>query len=181
MNSEPGFSGDFVQKAVQDGIDPAFEGVPESIGKTPAGLPQDAEILKNASASARKTDEKHKNRALVTAMSVVLVWLIATMAFATLQWLPNVNTLNSLAFLCAAPVSLVVWLVFNSIWFDRRRNFLIISLLLWVTLAAVFLSMLYFEHDLWLLFVIGVPAQIIILLWSGITRKKVAPNAVEIR
>ena len=47
-----------------------------------------------------------------------------------------------LVFAYALPISAIVWLVFNSIWFNRRRNYLIISLLMWTVLAAVFLSVL---------------------------------------
>ena len=115
---------------------------------------------------------KTRNHALITAMCVVLVWLLATIAFVTLHWIPSVTTYNYLAFLCAAPISIIVWLIFNSIWFDRRRNYFIISLLLWVTLAAAFLTGLIFEQNIWLIFVVGVPAQIIILLWSGIGKTK---------
>ena len=115
---------------------------------------------------------KTRNRALITAMSVVLVWLLATIAFVTLHWIPVVTTYNYLAFLCAAPISIIVWLIFNSIWFNPRRNYGIITLLLWVTLAAAFLTGLTFRQNIWLIFVVGIPSQIIILLWSGIGKTK---------
>ena len=73
-----------------------------------------------------------------------------------------------LTFVYAVPVSFIVWLVFNSIWFNRRRNFLIISLLMWSVLAALYLTFLVAGSNYWLLFAIGVPGQVIILLWSGI-------------
>ena len=50
-------------------------------------------------------------------------------------------------------------------------NFLIISVLVWSVIASVFISFLAFGHVLWLLFIIGVPAQIIIILWSGLQLK----------
>ena len=115
---------------------------------------------------------KKRNRALITGMSVMLVWLLATIAFVTLHWLPTVTTYNYLALLAAAPASIIVWLIFNSIWFNPRRNYCIISLLLWVSLAAAFLTGLILKANIWLIFVIGIPAQIIILLWSGIGKPK---------
>lgn len=104
----------------------------------------------------------------VTCLSVLLVWLIATVVFVPLQlsgvphsWLP---------FLYAVPVSSIVWLVFNCIWFDPpRRNFLIVSILMWSLLAAVYLTLLVCGgFNLWLLFLLGVPGQTIILVWSRI-------------
>ena len=68
------------------------------------------------------------------------------------------------------PSTFVVWLVFNSIWFDRRRNFMIISLLMWSVLASAYLTLLPFELNVWLLFVVGVPGQLIIILWSRLKK-----------
>ena len=130
------------------------------------------ESLPDTSQESEETPVKNRNRALITAMSVALVWLLATIAFVTLHWIPTVTTYNYLAFLCAAPVSIIVWLIFNSIWFDPKRNYFIISLLLWVSLSAAFLTGLIFEQNIWLIFVVGIPAQIIILLWSGIGKVK---------
>jgi hypothetical protein len=81
--------------------------------------------------------------------------------------LDTVTSLNLhwLCFIYAAPVSFAVWLIFNSIWFNPRRNYLIISALLWTTLGSLFISFLWLK--LWLLFIVGIPAQIIIFLWSG--------------
>lgn len=106
------------------------------------------------------------NRASITCMSILLVWLIATFAFVVTNIVLPGFRMNRLLFVYAVPASMIVWLVFNSIWFDRRRNFAIISLLMWSLLAAVFLSLLPLAEGLWQLFVIGIPGQAIIILWS---------------
>ena len=111
---------------------------------------------------------KFRNRSIITCISVMLVWFIATLVFFILE-VANVRACW-LSFIYAVPTSLIVWLVFNSIWFNRRRNFLIISLLMWTTLASLFITLIGFK--LWIIFIVGVPAQIIILLWSGIKGKK---------
>jgi predicted membrane metal-binding protein len=70
-------------------------------------------------------------------------------------------------FACAVPASFVVWLVMNSIWFNRRRNYLIISLLMWSTLALIYIPVLLFAgKNLWLIFSLGLPGQAIIIMWS---------------
>ena len=55
----------------------------------------------------------------------------------------------------------------------RRRNFVIISVLVWSLLLCVYLSALvFFSQNIWLIFIIGIPAQIIIALWAGLRLEK---------
>ncbi len=112
------------------------------------------------------------NHAFITGISMVLVWLLATMGFVIVDSAPVATNLHWLAFVYAVPVTLIVWLIFNSIWFNKHRNFLIITLLLWSILTAIFVSFLVFEKNLWLIFTLGIPAQFIIIMWSRIKGKK---------
>ena len=113
-----------------------------------------------------------QNHRFITAMSIVMVWLLATFLFVLIELLPYPATGHWLAFIYSVPISTVVWLVFNSIWFKSRRNFFIISVLMWTTLAAIHISVLPFHYNVWLVFVTGIPGQIIILLWSQLHRIK---------
>ena len=74
----------------------------------------------------------------------------------------------------AVPVSMVVWLVFNTVWFRHGRNYLIISLLMWSALATLHVSLLMsgFNYRIWLIYTLGIPGQVIILLWSNVKKKK---------
>ncbi len=114
------------------------------------------------------TRRQKRNRLLITAISCVLVWLIATMIFTSIDMLSTELRGQWLAFVYAVPVTAIVILVFNSIWGKPRWNFAIISLLMWSSLATVCLTLL--PLNLWLLFLIGIPGQIIILLWAGIKK-----------
>ena len=100
---------------------------------------------------------------VVTLLSVVLVWLIGTVIFVGLE-LAGIVKGVWLTFVWTVPVSLIVVLVFNSIWGKRRMNYLIISLLMWTLLLSIYLSLL--KYNPWLLFATGIPGQIIIYLWS---------------
>ncbi len=121
---------------------------------------------------AKVSRRKHRNRAIITGISIMLVWLIATVVFFILDASTNISLEHmSICFTYAIPCSFIVWLIFNTIWFNQRRNFLIISLLMWSSLGALFVT--FFDNSLWLIFIVGIPAQIIIFLWSGIkTRGK---------
>lgn len=105
------------------------------------------------------------NHAFITGMSILLVWLVATAVFVIVDIFTNASA-HWLAFIWAVPVSMIVWLTLNSVWFNRRRNFFIISLLIWTFLAALYISILPLGFNIWLVFVIGVPGQVIVLLWS---------------
>lgn len=121
---------------------------------------------------------RKKNHIVITCMSVLLVWLLATFAFALFDMMPvETRALHSLAFIYSIPVSAVVWLIFNSIWFNAKINYLIVSLIMWSVLASLYLSLLAFVHSsFWIIFTLGVPGQIIILLWSGIKYPKIRKN-----
>jgi len=106
------------------------------------------------------------NHASITCMSIVLVWLLATFAFVLVDIISPDRRAHWLAFVYAVPVSMIVWLVFNSVWFNKRRNFLIISLLMWSVLGSFFITLLPFSANLWQIFGLGIPGQAIILLWS---------------
>lgn len=117
---------------------------------------------------------KHKNRAIITAISVAAVWLVALTAYVTASMATDGRIHLWLAFIYAIPVSAIVWLVLNSVWFNRRRNFFIVSLLLWAVLTALYLSIRDYSGKAWQLFLLGIPGQIITFFWSKIktrTRK----------
>ena len=107
---------------------------------------------------------RQHRRAVVTLLSVALVWLIATVVFVILGMvLPGLRG-EWLAFVYAIPVSAIVLLVFNSLWGRRRRNYGIVSVLVWGLLLSAFLT--YPRGMMWMIFLLGIPAQIIIWLWS---------------
>lgn len=112
-----------------------------------------------------------RRRRMVTGMSVILVWVIATLLFVILDIATSSVWGHFLVFAYAVPASCVVWLVFNSIWHNRRLNYIIISLMMWSLLASVYLSVLAGGVSIWQLYLLGIPGQIIIALWSVIGRK----------
>ncbi len=121
------------------------------------------------------------NRGFITGVSLMLVWLLALLAFVVISLLVEGNQGQWTAFLYAIPICLVAWLTFNSTWFDTRVNYLIVSLLMWSCLACIHVSLLVFAgRNTWLLYLLGIPGQIIILMWMGIKpRSKEAPGAKE--
>lgn len=116
--------------------------------------------------------EKQRNysKLIISLLAVMTVWLIATIIFVAISLL-NISH-AWMVFIVAVPASAIVALVFNSIWGNTRFNYLIVSILLWTLLTAIFLSALKYANVLWVIFLIGVPIQIAIILWSQLKRKK---------
>ena len=113
-----------------------------------------------------QTKRRKMNRLIIAGMAAMLVWLIATMIFVVLDAAVPELEYSSFLFIYAAPVTAIVVLVFNSIWFNPRWNYAIISFLVWSVLAAVFLTFSLRGIYIWKLFLVGIPAQFIIILWS---------------
>lgn len=112
-----------------------------------------------------------RRRRMVTGMSILLVWVIATLLFVIFSVaLPQTD--YWLVYIYAVVASMIVWLIFNSIWHNQRNNYLIISLLMWSLIATLFITFLTGGFNVWQMFLIGIPGQMIIILWSVIGRKK---------
>ncbi len=114
---------------------------------------------------AEEAEKRCRNRKIVAGLSVALVWFVATLVFVVADILWSAK-FAWLAFMWALPVTAIVWIVFNSMWFNKKRNYFIVSLLMWSVLAAVYLSVLMAGASIWQLFILGVPGQVIICIWS---------------
>ena len=117
------------------------------------------------------SERQRRNHLIITLLSTTIVWLVATIIYVIISLSTEFRLSKAwLVFVFAVPISCVIALVFNSIWGKKKRNFLIISLLLWTALISfclvLFLSLqkAYF----WLVLAIGIPSQIMILLSSGL-------------
>ena len=113
-----------------------------------------------------QTPMKKRNHKVITALSILLVWFVAAVVFVILDMIGLNTWLHLFAFAYAIPASMIVWLVMNSIWFTRRRNYLIISLLMWTTLGCTGLLLFLLKVNFWQIFILGALGQIIIATWS---------------
>ncbi len=116
-------------------------------------------------------DLRRKNRVTVTLLSVMGVWLAATLLFVILDLTGSFRA-PWLVLVYALPASLTVWLVLSCLWFERQKKFFIISLLIWSLLAAIFFTGLSLGKVWWQLFLIGIPAQLLTLVWPNLKYKR---------
>lgn len=121
--------------------------------------------------SDRRAKTKRKNRFIISALSVLLVWFLTMVAFTVLT-LCDVSR-AWLVFLIAIPVSATVALVFNCIWGVRRMNFTIITVLAWSAILCTHVIIFACSgRNVWQVYLVGVPAQLIIILSGFIKFKK---------
>ena len=107
-----------------------------------------------------KAVKRHRfDRRIISLISFIGTWTLAIIIFAILWFLGSPQWL---VFIYALPVSLIEMLALTSVWSKTKTKALFISLLVWSIITAIYLTLIHYNW--WLLFVIGIPAQIIILL-----------------
>ena len=116
--------------------------------------------------------KRHYNRKPIAYVAESGAWLVAVIAFIITSLIVKGMTFQFLYFVYALPVMLIVKLVFNSIWFNPRNNYYIISALMWSILAAVHINCLYLGFNVALIYLLGIAGQIVIILWSLIGKPK---------
>lgn len=116
--------------------------------------------------------ERRYNRKMIAYISESTGWLAAILAFIITTLILGRMAFQFLYFVYTLPAVLIVRLIFNSVWFNRRHNYFIISLLMWSLLAAVHITFLYFSVDVALVYLLGGAGQIVIVMWSFISKPK---------
>lgn len=107
------------------------------------------------------------SRSVVSTITFIGIWTLSLFAF-IVTWLCGMPTW--LIFVYTVPVSLIVLLVLNSLWGIGKINMFIISGIVWGLITCVYLT--FYTQDWWQLFIIGIPAQIIIILSFFIKKKQ---------
>ena len=131
-----------------------------------------------------ETREKKRSRQIIAALVAVVIWLIATAVFVNDQ-MQTSEMISAMwtVFIYAFPISCAVLMIFSVKWFARRTTFLLLSGVLWGLLFSAFVTGLFEASDGWVIFLLGIPAQVAIILWGalpGRKEKKAAKQAAEL-
>ena len=123
------------------------------------------------SAKATVTEERNARayRNWACAMLVSAVFFFATVLFIfSLAWFERAYWL---AFVWAVPISCIVISKILRRGMGAIGRFIFTSLLIWSTIAAVYLQVLVrFDSNIWYLFLVGLPLQAFVFLWSRLKR-----------
>ncbi len=115
-------------------------------------------------------------RAVIAVCSTMLVWLVAICAYAFINIIIPSITRTWLAFIYALPISCIVLLVLTSVWKKKITTGVIVSVLVWTSILSIYLSLSFLlsnpPYTLWLIFLIGIPLQVLIIFWSIYSKMK---------
>jgi len=116
----------------------------------------------------KPVNQNKPNQLIITLLAVCMVWLAATIIFVYAKIF--LSALIWQAFIWAIPASFLVLAIFNRMWGRRILNLYIDSAFVWTLLTAIYIQCL--SYNIWLIFLIGVPLQILIILWATMKPRK---------
>lgn len=111
-----------------------------------------------------------KKRLLLSLLSAFLVWLVATACFMFLALIfPTMTHKTWLSFIWAIPITFIVLLVLTSVWKKPLPTTLFVSFLVWTAILSLYLTLYNLitppPKMLWTLFLVGIPLQILTIIW----------------
>lgn len=137
----------------------------------PNELPDNPTNLEKAMAQvSEKALRRKPNKNIILALSTTLVWFVALLFFVVISsfGIPY----SWVAFFYAVPITAIVLLSLRSAWHDFRWNKGLISAIVWGSLMSIHVSLLVFiGHNVWKIFLLGIPGQIAIFLWFRLFHK----------
>ncbi len=118
---------------------------------------------------SEKKQKNYNHRAIIFIVEAS-VMLAALFAFIITSLIIGGKGFQILYFVYSLPIIFIIRLIFNSIWFNPRHNYYIVSALMWAILAAVHISFLYFGMNVALIYLLGLFGQIIIIICAFVSR-----------
>ena len=104
---------------------------------------------------------------IIAMIAAIIVFTIALAIFVIIALCTDGELYLWQIFIYAIPVVATVELIFASIWSRKMyKIFLSVSLLLWGIILTVYFAIA--DYSMWLLFILGIPIQLIILFAFGI-------------
>ncbi len=120
--------------------------------------------------AVERTLKRKADKRIILGLSSVLVWFVALFLFVVLSTLDFPKTW--LAFFYAVPANAIVLLSLRSAWKDFRWNQILVSTIVWGGLLSIYMTLLiFFQINMWKLFLLGIPGQVATLLWFRLYRK----------
>lgn len=111
-----------------------------------------------------KKESYSRNKLIIVGLIESLIWFVCILLFS--YGLVYLKKNYWPVLIWGFPLSFLILLIFNSLWGRRKWKFGIIPCLIWSIIAAIFLQFLYLGQNTWPIFLLGIPPQIAIILWS---------------
>ena len=136
----------------------------------PNELPEETGAVQQAMGRVvEQTLKRNADKRIILSQSSILVWFVARFVYVVVSSLDIPN--SWLAFFYAVPANAIVLLSLRSAWHDFRWNQILISAIMWGSVASVYATLLVLGGwNVWRIFLLGIPGQIAILLWFRLFR-----------
>ena len=149
-----------------------FDTTVDELLADPNALPENPGTVERVMEKAvEKTLKRKADKRIILGLSTVLVWFVALLLFVVISSLDIPK--SWLWFVYAIPANGVVLLSLRSAWRDFRWNKALISMIMWGGLLSLHITLLvFFNWNIWKLYLLGIPGQTAILLWFRLYRKQ---------
>lgn len=104
---------------------------------------------------------KNRLRGILMSLSSMMAWLIATIVFVALTY-TEIRDKAWYAFIIALPIFFLVITIFLAVWKNNLLASIFASLMVWSFILMI--SLILEEYQVWMVYLIGLPLQIIIVL-----------------
>lgn len=137
----------------------------------PNALPEATGAVERVMGKAvEKTLKRKADKKIILGLSSLLVWFVALLAFVVVSSLDIPK--SWMAFIYAIPADAIVLLSLRSAWKDFRWNQALISAIMWGSVLSIYMTLLiFFQLNIWRIFLLGIPGQLAIFLWFRLYRK----------
>lgn len=120
--------------------------------------------------AVERTLKRKADKRIILGLSTVLVWFVALLLFVMISSFDIPK--SWMAFVFAIPANAIVLLSLRSAWHDFRWNQILISTIMWGGILSVFMTLfVFFQINMWKLFLLGIPGQVAVFLWFRLYRK----------
>lgn len=118
------------------------------------------------------------SRLIISLLSILVIWIAAVCLFIfTQEIIPN----TWIFFVWAVPASIILSIIFASLWGKPIHLFILISILIWTGLIAIFLQLVLLNNIFWQIFILGAPLQIATILCAFLVLKNKSHDPATIR
>ena len=124
------------------------------------GVPLNYMLEEHTEDNNQTKTKPSRNELIIHALAISIVWLVIVVLFVYLNIIYNYSFWQ--AFVWGIPASSILTLWANKKWGNNSLKMILQSIFCWTTIASFYLTFL--EQNLWLIFIIGIPIQVCIII-----------------
>ena len=110
------------------------------------------------------------NKIVIMLIALAAIWTAATITYAYINLILNENRWT--LFIWAIPLSCFICLICNRVFFQSKMfTYVTASLMCWTFILSVYVELLS-TYNAWLLFIIGIPIQVLLILLAILKYRK---------